>query len=69
MPVDFPSGACKAQRERINEAIKEHTDKPEEIDNCRRGDKLIFAKASLTMAQANLLQNHPDVSAIAIESC
>lgn len=39
------------------------TDRPEEIHNCLLGEILVYAKASMTAAQAAMLQDHPDVSA------
>ena len=56
------STASKEQQERINEAIESLTGKYDEIHNCRLGEELIFAKASMTADLASILQNHPDVS-------
>ena len=63
-PADTITTSTKEQRDRIIEAIKSVTDKPEEIHNCLLGEVLVFAKASMTAAQAAMLRNHPDVSAV-----
>ena len=61
-PADTITTSTKEQRDRIIEAIKNVTDKPEEIRNCLLGEVLVFTKASMTAAQATMLRNHPDVS-------
>ena len=63
-PVDSIDTSSKDQRDRIIEAIKGVTDKPEEIHNCLLGEVMVYAKASMTAAQAAMLRNHPDVSAV-----
>ena len=63
-PADTITTSTKEQRDRIIEAIRAVTDKPEEIHNCLLGEILVFAKASMTAAQAAMLRNHPDVSAV-----
>jgi len=67
-PVDSVPTASKEPGERIIEAIKDFTDRPEEIHNCLLSDVLVFAKASMTAVQANMLQDHPDVSAVVLAS-
>ena len=63
-PADTITTSTKEQRDRIIEAIKSVTDKPEEIHHCLLGEVLVFAKASMTAAQAAVLRGHPDVSAV-----
>ena len=62
-PTDTLDESSKEQGDRIISAIKAITDKPEEIRKCLLGDNLVYAKASMTAAQAAVLQDHPDVSA------
>ena len=62
-PADTIATSSKERRDRIVDAIKSVTDKPEEIHNCLLGEILVFAKASMTAAQAASLRYHPDVSA------
>lgn len=62
-PADLITTSTIEQRDRIIEAIRAVTDKPEEIHNCLVGEILVFAKASMTAEQAAMLRNHPDVSA------
>lgn len=63
-PVDTVAASSKEQGDRIIEAIKGVTDRPEEIHNCLLGEVLVYAKASMTATQAAMLRNHPDVSAV-----
>lgn len=63
-PADTVATSSKEQRHRIIEAIKGVTDRPEEIHNCLLGEVLVYAKASMTAAQAAVLRNHPDVGAV-----
>lgn len=63
-PVDTVAASSKEQGDRIVEAIKGVTDRPEEIHNCLLGEVLVYAKASMTATQAAVLRNHPDVSAV-----
>ena len=63
-PATTIDTSSKEQRDRIIEAIKSVTDKPEEIHNCLLGEILVYAKASMTAAQAASLRYHPDVSAV-----
>ena len=66
-PADTIATSSKQQCDRIIEAIKSVTDKPEEIHNCLLGEVLVFAKAYMTAAQAASLRYHPDVSAVEID--
>lgn len=63
-PAETVAASSKEQGDRIIEAIKGVTDRPEEIHNCLLGEVLVYAKASMTAAQAAMLRNHPDVSAV-----